>query len=74
MRIPGAGVKVNIQPLLAATEVPAGEDGGKPADETVVLAFVGATPTVGIDWTPRTEGERRAPGAAIGPGGAARAD
>lgn len=56
VRIPGGGIKVNIQPLLAATEVPADDESGKPADETVVLAFVGAAPTVRIDWTPRAEG------------------
>jgi hypothetical protein len=57
--IPQAGVKVNLYPLLAATEVP---DDKKPAgaaakkDETVVLAFVGAAPMVRIDWTPKAEG------------------
>ena len=58
--IPQAGVKVNIHPLIAATEVPTekkGEgDAAKKADETVVLAFVGAAPTVSIDWTPKSEG------------------
>lgn len=52
VRVPGAGVKVNIRPLLAATEAPA--DAG--ADQTVVLAFVGATPSVRLEWTPRAEG------------------
>jgi len=75
IRVPQAGVKVNIHPLIAATEVPAGdpdndamppddgaaaEDGaaadGAAADETVLLAFVGAAPTVRIDWTPKAEG------------------
>jgi hypothetical protein len=101
IRIPAAGVKVNIQPLIAATEIPsdvatesdsddepdseaapAGEDDPEaPADseagegdevgeddesqpsddqeaaeETVVLAFVGAAPRVTIDWTPETAG------------------
>lgn len=62
IRIPQAGVKVNVQPMIAATE--ATKDGGesntdKPTDpdkETVVLAFVGAAPQVAIDWTPKTEG------------------
>jgi hypothetical protein len=60
--IPQAGVKVNLQPLIAATEVPVGDktsestDKEKKADETVVLAFVGAAPTVQIDWTPKSEG------------------
>ncbi len=66
VRIPQSGVKVNVHPLIAATEVPAvgnaaenkGADAvGKPQpDETVVLAFVGAAPTVRIDWTPKAEG------------------
>jgi hypothetical protein len=72
VRIPQAGVKVNLHPLIAATEVPsagtaaapgkadgaAKKDEAKPAgpDETVVLAFVGAAPMVRIDWTPKAEG------------------
>ncbi len=71
VRIPQAGVKVNLQPLIAATEVPTAEPAAaghagangkteepKPAraDETVVLAFVGAAPMVRIDWTPKAEG------------------
>lgn len=64
IRIPQKGVKVNIQPLIAATEVPAAEPpmpaAPQPADavreETVVLAFVGAAPQVQIDWTPKAEG------------------
>ena len=64
VRIPQSGVKVEIHPLIAATEVPAGDpvepnapdpDEARP-DETVVLAFVGAAPTVRIDWTPKAEG------------------
>lgn len=65
--IPEPGVKVDIQPLLAASEVPEGKSGeaaeedkeadkDKAAGKTVVLAFVGATPTVSIAWTPKTEG------------------
>jgi len=66
VRIPQSGVKVNIHPLIAATEVPEGEgEGGdeegadenaQQPDETVVLAFVGATPLVRIEWTPKAEG------------------
>ena len=56
MRIPESGVKVNIHPLLAATEVPPAA--GAKADETVVQAFVGAAPTVRIDWTPKAEGAK----------------
>ena len=67
--IPQAGVKVNLHPLIAATEVPneakeekktdekkPDADTSKKPDETVVLAFVGAAPTVRIDWTPKSEG------------------
>ena len=58
--IPQAGVKVNLFPLIAATEVPAEAKPeaatGKKPDETVVLAFVGAAPLVRIDWTPKAEG------------------
>ena len=72
IRIPEAGVKVNVHPLLAATEAPAGSEerpdeeesgdgsesdpAGDPGEQTVVLAFVGAAPTVRIDWTPKAEG------------------
>ena len=55
--IPQSGVKVELHPLIAATEVPA--EGGTPEkkkDETVILAFVGAAPMVRIDWTPKAEG------------------
>ncbi|HUU09963.1 MAG TPA: hypothetical protein VM431_05425 [Phycisphaerae bacterium] len=55
VRIPESGVKVNIHPLLAATEVPPAAGA---ANETVVLAFVGAAPTVRIDWTPKAEGAK----------------
>ena len=50
IRVPQAGVKVNVQPLVAATEEPppAAPAGGKPAPkpkpETVVMAFVGGDP------------------------------
>lgn len=65
LKIPESRVKVNVSPLLAASEVPADDEDKKPgddedpekeSDETVVLAFVGATPTVRFDWTPRMEG------------------
>jgi hypothetical protein len=56
IRIPESGVKVNIHPLIAATEAPADAKPEDPAKETVVLAFVGAAPTVRIDWTPKSEG------------------
>ncbi len=53
IRIPQAGVKVQVHPLIAAAEVPAAGDA---ADETVVQAFVGAAPTVRIEWTAKSEG------------------
>ncbi len=62
IRVPQAGVKVNVQPLVAATEEPppAAPAGGapqpQPKPETVVMAFVGAAPSVQIDWTPKAEG------------------
>jgi hypothetical protein len=60
IRVPQAGVKVNVQPLVAATEEPppdAPADGAPPPKpETVVMAFVGAAPSVQIDWTPKAEG------------------
>ena len=79
VRIPEAGIKVHLQPLIAATEAasdgairpeprksqPASKpkprsrpspDQPAPANETVILAFVGAAPNVRIDWTPKAEG------------------
>ncbi len=56
VRIPEAGVKVDIHPLIAATEVPVENAKETKPDETVVLAFVGAAPHVRIDWTPRADG------------------
>ncbi len=73
VRIPEAGVKVDIEPMIAATEVvdqkpaadvkqevpekPEGKSAEKPpAQETVILAFVGAAPEVRIAWTPKAEG------------------
>lgn len=52
IRIPDSGVKVNIDPMIAATEMPEKAD----AKGTTVLAFVGAAPTVRIGWTPKAEG------------------
>ena len=53
IRIPESGVNVNVQPMLAATEVP---ETNASAAETVVLAFVGAAPQVRIQWTPKAGG------------------
>jgi len=57
IRIPEPGVKVNIEPLIAATEAPdSGAGAATRPNETVVLAFVGAAPSVRLDWTPKAEG------------------
>lgn len=59
IRVPDSGVKVNVHPMLAATEVPPTDVDSaepKPRGETVVLAFVGAAENVKIDWTPKAEG------------------
>ena len=53
IRIPEPGVKVDVKPVVAATEAIAGD--GK---STVMNAFVGATPAVHIAWTPKAEGAR----------------
>ncbi len=55
VRVAEAGVKVNIHPLIAATELHADAESEASA-ETNVLAFVGSAPEVRIDWTPRAEG------------------
>lgn len=59
VRVAEAGVKVHIEPLIAATEPPLGAtptDEKKPPQETVLLAFVGAAANVKIDWTAKAEG------------------
>ncbi len=56
VRIPQAGVKVNVQPMIAASEATENETEDRPVDETILLAFVGAAPQVAIDWTPKAEG------------------
>jgi hypothetical protein len=53
VRIPEPGVKVDVKPVVAATEAAADKAGG-----TVVQAFVGATPQIQIAWTPKAEGAR----------------
>lgn len=47
------GVKIDIKPLIAASDVPA--DNAK-AGKSVLQAFVGAADQVAIEWTPRAEG------------------
>jgi hypothetical protein len=53
VRLSDSGVKVVIDPLIAATEMPAKDAAAK---GTTVLAFVGAAPSVRIGWTPKAEG------------------
>lgn len=53
VRIPEQGVKVDIEPMLATTDAP-----GDAAGVTHVLAFVGATPTLRVNWTPKAEGAK----------------
>lgn len=52
-RVPQAGVKVNIQPLVATTDEPPMMADAK---ETALRAFIGAAPSVRIDWMPKAEG------------------
>jgi hypothetical protein len=47
------GVKIDIKPLIAASDVPA--DSTK-AGRSLLQAFVGAADDVAIEWTPRAEG------------------
>lgn len=53
IRIPEPGVKVEVEPVVAATE--AASANGK---ETIVRAFVGAAKEIQIAWTPKAEGAR----------------
>jgi hypothetical protein len=53
VHIPESGVKVDVQPLIAATQPPAADADSM---ETVMLAFVGAAETVRVDWNPKAEG------------------
>ncbi|MCE9605147.1 MAG: hypothetical protein K8U03_09635 [Planctomycetia bacterium] len=53
VRLDEPGVKIDIHPLIAASDVPP-TDPKQPRSE--ILAFVGAAETVKIDWTPRAEG------------------
>ncbi len=61
IRIPDAGVKVQVDPMLATTESPAKSgDTEKSNDDkqpgTEVLAFVGVSPNIRIRWVPKSEG------------------
>jgi hypothetical protein len=59
VRVAERGVKVHIEPLIAATEPPSDAnptDEKKLPQETVLLAFVGGAANVKIDWTAKAEG------------------
>jgi hypothetical protein len=55
VRIPEPGVKVAVTPMIASAEVPQPKSDKTPG-QTVVEAFVGAAPSVRIQWTARAEG------------------
>lgn len=52
VRIDEPGVKIEIQPLIAASDVPAEPN----AKHSQLQAFVGAAETVQVEWVPRSEG------------------
>ncbi|HEY5312599.1 MAG TPA: hypothetical protein VIK18_08765 [Pirellulales bacterium] len=54
VRVDEAGVKIDLQPLIAASDVPAAKGDKRPHSE--LQAFVGAADVVRIEWTPRAEG------------------
>ncbi len=63
IRVPQPGVKIDVRPLIAATEVSADsqelaneENANAKTKESVLLAFVGAAPAVEINWTPESAG------------------
>ncbi|MFO0903811.1 MAG: hypothetical protein U0939_12470 [Pirellulales bacterium] len=63
VRVPQSGAKITLEPLIAAAELPTstpqapeGKPAGKPPELTALQAFVGAAPTVKIDWTAKSEG------------------
>ncbi len=49
-------VKIEIEPLIAATRPQQDTEGGESAKESRLVAFVGAAPSVTLRWTPRAEG------------------
>lgn len=63
VRIPQPQVKIDVEPLIAVTNL--GEKNAlaaganekvDPTKETVVLAFLGAAPQVSVKWNPKSEG------------------
>ncbi len=55
VRVPDAGMAVQVEPMIAATRAPQ-EPGGADTTGRDLLAFVGAAPTVKISWNPKAEG------------------
>ena len=55
IQVPETGVKIHIQPWIAATETTLDEN-DETSSETVIHAFVGAARHVRIDWTSKTKG------------------
>ena len=55
VQVPEAGMAVQVEPMIAATEAPAAKPDGD-SKRTDLLAFVGVSPTVRIAWNPKAEG------------------
>ncbi|MBM4090700.1 MAG: hypothetical protein FJ276_14955, partial [Planctomycetes bacterium] len=55
IRVPEAGMAVQVEPMIAATRSPEPAPGADPATSDL-LAFVGVAPTVRIAWNPKAEG------------------
>ncbi|MFM2093055.1 MAG: hypothetical protein RIS70_179 [Planctomycetota bacterium] len=56
IRIPQTGTKITVQPMIAASEIPARKIDERPVEETQLQAFVGAASSVRVDWTAKAEG------------------
>jgi hypothetical protein len=57
IKVPDAGIKVQVEPMLAASQVDKSSDSATPNSEhSEILAFVGAVPEVRIRWVPKSEG------------------
>lgn len=66
VRVPQAGAKITLEPLIAASAAPSPpapkpgeakpEGAAAASEQTVLQAFVGAAATVKVDWTAKSEG------------------
>lgn len=60
IHVPEAGMAVQVEPMIAASQAPPNPTGTDPAStdpaNTDLVAFVGAAPTVKISWNPKSEG------------------